>query len=169
MAKWAPHLALTVWHSAEKAKGAWEIVSLGHSQAGGEGGLMATGSTMPPTQNTCTQALSSRTHSLLYTNSSLSTHTHTPPLQRPHVCSHTTSCTHPLSNMQLEHTHTSFSYRPAHKRTHSQLQALSALTASPSMVPHAPGSLHLPCSAPGTGPQGSGCWKPGWTGRSSAR
>ena len=66
-------------------------------------------------------------------------------------------------NPQLDSLHTSSTSASYNAHVH----AVSPFT--PFSHPGTPVSLHLPCSAPATGPQGSGCWTPGWTGRSSAR
>lgn len=66
-------------------------------------------------------------------------------------------------NPQLESLHTS-STSVSYTRTRACRPPFTPLS-----HPGTPVSLHLPCSAPATGPQGSGCWTPGWIGRSSAR
>lgn len=96
-----------------------------------------------------------RHSSLKYTYPSSST----PSRMLTHHFPHT-----PSSNTQLECIQTCITY--THKHTCCHLQTLSTLTPFTSLLlPGTPMSLHLPCSAPATGPRGSGCWTPEWTGR----
>ena len=112
-------------------------------------------------QHTCTHSLSSPPRSQMYTdispwnthtplsNARMDAHTHQLPLTLSHK-PRLRVYTHPALQF---HTHAHVCRPPLHPLSH----------------PGTPVSLHLPCSAPATGPQGSGCWMPGWTGRSSAR
>lgn len=110
-------------------------------------------------QHTCTHLLSSPPRLQMYTDiSPWNTHT---PVSNIRMDAHTHQLPLPLSHNPRLRVYT------LRFHTHTHVCAVPPFT--PLSHPGTPVSLHLPCSAPATGPQGSGCWMPGWTGRSSAR